>query len=130
MDDTSFWGLISHINTKQSHFGQIDLEPLVRELSTQDDDVIDAFRGALIRVASTLETKEHFRASNAGGDDSFLYACLHVIAMGKEHYDRVVATPSLMTDESLEDLLGVDHEAKMLKDSDFEDEEDDGWLDV
>ncbi len=95
-----FWALIARVD-RQALRDQHEtkaIAPVVAALAKQSKAEIEAFEEHLARALYDLDTRAHVESSGKSADsgDGFLYARCHVVAQGRQHYEKVLADPAQM----------------------------------
>jgi hypothetical protein len=112
--DDTFWALIARLDWSQAGDDDAVVEPVVSALAALPDAAIVEFEETLARTLYALDGRAWARESGSiwNGEpdrideDAFLYARCAVVANGRESYEAVLATPSLMPkDLEFESLL-------------------------
>ena len=95
LPDDQFWELISLIEDADLKNGNADLSGLKEHLTDAEAEAIAGFEEALARKVYALDTRQHYRAFSwfPSLSDTFYYARLGVVAMGKENYAEVLQHP-------------------------------------
>ena len=106
MDRATFGKPIATIDGDAIRDGDEDaaLSPLLQTLSERSDVELAGFAEQLAQVLFQRGGQVYADCAGDSGnsDDGFLYARCYVVALGRDHYERVVASPSEMP-ESLEE---------------------------
>lgn len=113
MTTDELWTLVDLVDrARLGGNGKAAVAPLEAALATRTEADLEGFEELLARALFDLDTRAHRIESGASRDspDGFLYARCHVVAMGRAHYERVLANPATFPktlDEWCEDLLYV-----------------------
>ena len=122
MNESHFWSIIHLLDRSKPWVEGADWDmicaPVVDALSAMDEKQIAAFFEVLAQKLYDLNTPEHHKYARHPGllglilgkmtSDGFLYARLHVVALGREHYLSVLKKPeSFPTGMWFEHLLYV-----------------------
>ncbi len=116
MSESVFWQLIGRLEWEHTGDDEAVVEPVVSALATMSDADIFRFEDFLAEKLHTLDTEAHAREAGenswGSGDyfsaDFFLYTRCCVVANGRTHFERVLATPARMPEDmEFEALLNV-----------------------
>ncbi len=118
MNEKTFWGLTAHIDKQAlaAGDGERAVAPLRNALCALPERDIEGYHELLAKMLYRIDGEVYAQHAGENGEsgDAFLYARCHVVAGGKDRYDRVAANPALMPaslDDWFEELLYASSQA-------------------